>query len=266
MSRQEKHPVYDFLFDYFSFRPAHLMRWSPGANVLLEDATPADIGWIEFETVEGGVVLRPESFPAQRRGYLAWALEYLEAVRDREPSFACLGLHEWAMVYRDPNVRHPYVPLRLSREETDAVVASQPLRCTHFDAFRFFTKEAIPLNRVPLSRATTIDNDQAGCIHVTMDLYRFAYKIAPFCPGDLLADAFELATAAREIDMRASPYDLSGYGFPPLQIETREGREEYVGLQRDLHARSVPIRARLLGVYQGLVPGPGTIVPGRSSG
>ncbi|HUR55738.1 MAG TPA: 3-methyladenine DNA glycosylase, partial [Gemmataceae bacterium] len=228
MSRQEKHPVYDFLFDYFSFRPAHLLRWSPGANVLLEDATPADIGWTEFESYEGGLMLRPESFPAQRRGYLAWAVGYLDATRDREPSFACLGLHEWAMVYRDPNVRHPYVPLRLSREDTDAVVASQPLRCTHFDAFRFFTKEAIPLNRVPLTRATTTDNDQAGCLHVSMDLYRFAYKIAPFCPGDVLANAFALATSAREIDMRASPYDLSGYGFPPIRIETREGREEYV--------------------------------------
>ena len=251
MSRQEKHPVHDFLFDYFSFRPAHLLRWSPGANVLLEDATPADIGWAEFTPAGGGVVLRAESFPEQRRGYLSWALAYLEAVRDREPSFACMGLHEWAMVYRDPDVRHPYVPLRLSRADTDAVVESQALRCTHFDAFRFFTKDAVPLNRTPLTRAATTEHDQPGCVHVTMDLYRFAYKIAPFCPGDVTADAFELAAAAREIDMRASPYDLSGYGYPPMRIETREGREEYVGLQRELSARSVPIRERLIGVYRG---------------
>ncbi len=76
--------------------------------------------------------------------YLQWAVEYLEATLTREPSFACMGLHEWAMVFRDPNVRHPYVPFRLSREETDAVVESQPLRCSHFDAFRFFTPAAVP--------------------------------------------------------------------------------------------------------------------------
>jgi hypothetical protein len=174
-------------------------------------------------------------------------------VRDREPSFACFGLHEWAMVYRDPNVRHPYVPLWLSREETDAVVESQPVRCTHFDAFRFFTAAAVPLNRFPLTRDTTTENDQPGCLHVTMDLYRFAYKIGPFCPSAVLADAFELAMATRELDMRASPYDLSGYGFAPVKIETREGREEYVELQRELHRRGEPIRERLLTVYRELL-------------
>lgn len=251
-SRREKHPVYDFLFEYYSFRPAHLERWTPGCGVLLEGATAAELDWTEFVATDGGVVLLASAFPAHRRDYLRWAVEYLEAVQGREPSFACLGLHEWAMVYRDPNVRHPYVPLRLSREETDAVVESQPLRCTHYDAFRFFTPAAVPRNRLSLTRQATTDHDQSGCIHVTMDLYRFAYKIAPFCPGDLVAEAFEVATAAREVDMRASPYDLSGYGFPAVRIETREGREEYVELQRDLSRRAAPIRERLLAVYRGL--------------
>jgi hypothetical protein len=57
-----------------------------------------------------------------------------------------LGLHEWAMVFRNPNVRHRYVPFRLSRAETDAVVKSQPLRCSHFDAFRFFSPQTAPQN------------------------------------------------------------------------------------------------------------------------
>jgi hypothetical protein len=86
-----------------------------------------------------------------------------------------------------------------------------------------------------------------------MDLYRFGYKIAPYCPSDLMADAFELAVAAREVDMRASPYDLSEYGFSAIQIETREGREEYIELQRVLSVRSEPIRDRLLGVYSELL-------------
>ena len=33
-----KHPVHDFLFTYYSFRPAQLRRWSPGYGVVLADA------------------------------------------------------------------------------------------------------------------------------------------------------------------------------------------------------------------------------------
>jgi hypothetical protein len=253
MSRREKHPVYDFLFEYYSFRPAHLLRWSPGLGVVLGGATRADVPWDEFDATDGGLTLRAARFPVHRAGYLRWAVEYLAATLRREPAFACCGMHEWAMVYRDPNVRHPQVPLRLSREETDAVVESQPLACSHFDAFRFFTPAAAPLNRRELTRAGTTEHDQSGCLHVNMDLYRFAYKVAPFCPWGALADAFELALAAREIDMRASPYDLSAFGFTPLAVETVAGRAEYAELQRQLHRRAGPIRARLLDVYRVLL-------------
>jgi hypothetical protein len=253
MSRREKHPVHDFLFEYYSFRPAHLLRWTPGAEVVLEGAAANELGWAEFVPCDGGLVLPATAFPPHRVGYLRWAAEYLRAVGRREPSFACLGLHEWAMVYRDPAVRHPYVPLRLTRAETDAVVEANALRCTHYDAFRFFTQGAAPRNRLTLTRPATIDHDQPGCIHVTMDLYKFAYKIAPFGPAELTADAFELAAAARAVDMRASPYDLSGYGFEPIPIETRAGREEYVELQRGLSERAAPIRGRLLAVYERLL-------------
>jgi hypothetical protein len=253
MARHEKHPVYDFLFEYYSFRPAHLLRWTPGFGVLLEDATRSDTAWAEFTEHDGGIVLPAEVFPEHRISYLRWAVQYLEAVLAREPSFACMGLHEWAMVYRDPNVRHPYVPLRLSREEIDEVVDSQPLRCTHYDAFRFFTLAARPLNRWELTRATSTDHDQPGCIHANMDLYRFAYKISPFCSSEVVADAFDLARAAREVDMRASPYDLSGYGFPAIKIETRAGREEYVDLQCELAVRARPVRERVLDVYRRLL-------------
>lgn len=251
MSRQQKHPVYDFLFEYYSLRPAHLLRWSPGFDVVLEVASA--IEWSEFEPCEGGLVLRAEEFPAQRVSYLQWAVEYLEAALAREPSFACFGMHEWAMVYRDPNVRHPSVPLRLPREEIDAVVEGQGLRCTHYDAFRFFTVDAAPLNRISLTREMSIDHDQSGCIHANMDLYKFAYKIAPFGASELLADAFELARAAREVDMRASPYDLTGYGFSPIAIETREGREEYVERQHEIAERAKPVRERMLNAYRELL-------------
>ena len=249
MTRREKHPVYDFLFVYYSFRSAHLLRWTPGADVVVEGAVAGDLEWGEFVAVAGGYLLPAAAFPTHRLPYARWALEHLGATSAREPSFACFGLHEWAMVYRDADVRHPAVPFRLSRAATDAVVESQTLRCSHYDAFRFFTPAAGPRNRVPLTRATMTDHDQPGCVHANMDLYRFAYKVAPFCPSDVVADALGLAVAAREVDMRASPYDLAEYGFPAVRIETREGREEYVELQRELYLRGVPVRERLRDVY-----------------
>ncbi len=253
MSRGERHPVYDFLFEYYSFRPAHLLRWTPGCGMTLEAATRADVAWPEFVETPSGLRLDAEQFPPHRVGYLRWAVDYLEAVHGREPVFTCLGLHEWAMVYREPNVRHSAVPLRLSRTATDAVVETHPLRCSHYDAFRFFSPAAVPRNRWQLTRATTTAHDQPGCLHVNMDLYRFAYKIAPFCPSDLVAEAFEVAVTARVIDMRASPYDLSRFGFAPIAIETAEGRAEYVESQRRVAELARPVRERLLAVYRGLL-------------
>ena len=52
--------------------------------------------------------------------------------------------------------------------------------------------------------------------------------------------------------MRASPYDLREFGFTPIAIETREGREEYVTHQREIARRGVAVRARVLGEYQRL--------------
>lgn len=252
-SRQQKHPVHDFLFEYYEFRTSHLLRWTPGFGVTIEGATRVDLLWPEFEMSDNGLSLPAAVFPDHRVAYLKWAVEYLEVVLAREPTFGCMGMHEWAMVYRDPEIRHAETPLRLSREETDAVVESQPLRCSHFDAFRFFSRGAVPLNRWELTRQATTDHDQAGCVHVNMDLYRFAYKIAPFCPSDVLADTFELAVRAREVDMRASPYNLTEFGFVPVHIETPEGRAEYVELQRELYCLSQPVRERLLGVYRRLL-------------
>lgn len=243
-----KHPVYDFLFEYYSFRPAHLLRWSPGVGVLLGGATLADCDWPHFfRECDGGVLLSQDAFPEKRLGYLRWAIDYLQMVGEREPQFGCFGLHEWAMVYRTTDVRHTRVPLRIA---TDDVVESIPLRCTHYDAFRFFTPAAAPRNRVQLSREVTIDYDQPGCVHVTMDLYKFAYKLAPWLPAEVVAEAFELAAAARELDMRASPYDLSELGFSPVRIETKDGREEYVTAQRELTRRAEPVRAKVLAAYR----------------
>lgn len=246
-----KHPAHDFLFEYYSFRPSQLVRWSPGVDVVLEGATPADLDWPHhFEPTVGGMVLRAERFAPQRRGFLRWTINYLDAVAQRPPHAGCWGLHEWAMVYRTADVRHRRTPLRLSPATIDATVEALGPTCTHYDAYRFFTPDAVPLNRHKLERRSTDRFDQPGCVHVTMDLYKFAYKVAPFAPAELTADAFALACDARTIDMRASPYDLREYGLEPIAIETSEGRAEYAEAQRDLTRRAAPLRERLLTAYR----------------
>ena len=85
-----------------------------------------------------------------------------------------------------------------------------------------------------------------------MDLYKFAYKVVPWSSGELIADAFLLAWEARQFDMRASPYDLSGFGLLPLRIETRAGREEYIESTRELSKKAEPLREKLIGEYRRL--------------
>jgi hypothetical protein len=158
-------------------------------------------------------------------------------------------LHEWAMVYHDGAVRHERVPLRLGAAGTDAVVERElagPLRCSHFDAFRFFSADAAPRNASSPSRATQQDWEQPGCLHANMDLYKWSYKLSPLIESELLLDCLELAAAAREIDMRASPYDLRGYGYTPIAVEQAGGRAEYVRCQKAIASRAAPLRAALL--------------------
>ncbi|HLP25341.1 MAG TPA: 3-methyladenine DNA glycosylase, partial [Acidobacteriota bacterium] len=175
--------------------------------------------------------------------------------QNRAPTFACFGLHEWAMVYRlaPTDVRHTQLPLRFPPEEIARIVDSLTIRCSHFDAFRFFTLAARPLNRLQPERTTTAQLEQRGCLHANMDLYKWAFKLAPFTPSELIADCFALAREIREVDMRASPYDCTSLGLAPIAIETPEGRADYERLQRSFAERSQPLRARLIALCERLL-------------
>jgi hypothetical protein len=235
----EKHPVEDFLFTYYSFRPAQLRRWHPGAGVLLEEAEPDR----EYVQVDGGITLDPA---IKSRKSTEWIRTLLAHTASRQAHFACFGMHEWAMVYRAEGVRHEQVPLRLSPAETARVVEENRVRCSHFDAFRFFTPAARPLNVLQPTRETQHDNEQPGCLHANMDLYKWAYKLSPLVESELVADAFALARDIRALDMRASPYDLASLGYEPIRIETSEGRNQYAREQREFAERAAPLRARLI--------------------
>ena len=189
-------------------------------------------------------VALPDAAQALR---LDFSLRLCRAVAKRAAFHGCFGLHEWAMVYGQAEQRrHGAWPLRLGAEGTDAVVRSMPVRCTHYDAFRFFTPGARPLNKLAPTLDARIDNEQPGCVHVTMDLFKWAMKAQPWVSAELAADAFELAHIARTVDMRASPYDFSAIGLKPIAIETAEGRVEYETEQRRLSALAEPVRARLI--------------------
>lgn len=248
--RGETHPVEDFLFTYYSYKPSVLRRWHPGEGTELTDAagTPrATWRWYRPGLTTGSVTVDGAAFRAERGHLIANVATILRATADRAPGFGCFGLHEWAMVYRRREHRHP-VPLRLGAAATDAVVEAHELRCTHFDAFRFFTPEAVPRNRDALARDRQPETEQPGCLHAGMDLYKWAVKLGPLVPGELLLDAFALAREIRELDMRASPYDLRDIGFDPVPIETPEGKAEYVREQRGFTERGQLIRRRLLAI------------------
>ncbi|TQS44241.1 3-methyladenine DNA glycosylase [Cryptosporangium phraense] len=241
--RGRKHPVEDFLFEYYSFRPGQLRRWHPGAGVVLQDAPP-EAG---YTAVEGGVVLDLDAFLARRSATVDFVRSLLTATASRPAQLGCFGLHEWAMVYRSPETRHEW-PLRLGGAATDAVVEGRGVRCSHFDAFRFFTSPARPLNVLQPSRETQVQLEQPGCLHATMDLYKWAYKLSPLTPSSLVLECFRLAKNVRELDMRASPYDFAALGYEPVRIETPEGRAEYAATQRGFAERGARLRTALLDV------------------
>mmetsp|Transcript_7416 Transcript_7416/g.21601 ORF Transcript_7416/g.21601 Transcript_7416/m.21601 type:complete len:435 (-) Transcript_7416:190-1494(-) len=192
---------------------------------------------------------------------------------------------------------HQRLPLRLSQAELNAAVEARPLRCTHADAVRFFAAEALPkltsYDREAAVRGAGEDPmdilasgrgaqatakamlahsgvpnrelqpafEQPGCVHATMDLFKWSSKLAPFIDSDLVGDCLDLAIEARTLDMRASPYDLyaaverlgeenwGAFDPSPVRIETPEGQEEYADAQVELYHKAKPMRRRVIDAY-----------------
>lgn len=246
----EKHPVFDFLFNYYPVRPKHLRQWHPGVGVALaDDGDCSHANLRDYQLADGAISLDIDAFWARRGDSMEHIQRLLENSEANPSRFECFGLHEWAMLYRSEQTRHD-LPLRLGQDGTDAVVEKHKIRCTHYDAFRFFTPPARPLNLTVLERKDQVNVEQAGCLHATMDLYKWAWKMGPLVPGDLFLDTLELAVDARILDMEASPYDCRELGFGVVAIETPEGKAEYVHRQRDLAERAKPMRSRLVALIE----------------
>ncbi|MGZ8735931.1 MAG: 3-methyladenine DNA glycosylase [Nocardioides sp.] len=251
------HPVEDFLFTYYSQRPAALRRWHPGFGVALQGGEAEGylplkgygmLSQLERSEAAPSVVGVTAEHVAGQRPMIEALHRLLAATAGRPAQLGCFGLHEWAMVYRleQGDVRHASWPLRLGNQGTDQVVESHRIACSHFDAFRFFTDDARPRNALQPGRDDRGEFEQPGCLHAGMDLYKHAFRLTPMVSSELVADCFELARDIRVLDMRASPYDLSELGYSPVRIETPEGKQEYVAAQREFAERGTPLRRRLI--------------------
>jgi hypothetical protein len=84
-----------------------------------------------------------------------------------------------------------------------------------------------------------------------MDIFKYAYQLYPFVSSELLVESLLVTVVARKIDIRASPYDASQFeGLEnPICVETTEGRAIYAAEQEELAKVSVPIRQKLIDVY-----------------
>lgn len=251
--RGTPHPVVDFLFTYYRTSVGAIRRWHPGPGVILENAHHGPRAqWRHYrrETLHGrtGLIVDPDSVLSRGGPRLRHSRAVAEATASRPGATNCFGLHEWAMLYRDRSdgIRHGGVPLRVTHEQVDEVVRSSRLRCTHFDAFRFFTEPARPLNELPLSRGAQVSHEQPACLHAGMDIYAYTTALEAGAPGELLLDSLRAAFSAREVDMRSSPYDLSEWGLAPIPVETPRGRAEFVAFQRAWITRTQALRSRYL--------------------
>lgn len=233
----------DFLWEYYRLRPARLLQWHPGLGTVLGGYPPAAGRAPYVRTADGWTAVPdPAALPRLER-----SLRILRATAARPALTGCFGMHEWAMVLGtdQSDVRHPQVPLRLTPHEIEDVVADVGLRCTHFDAYRFFTRPARSLQR-PLTREGQPSDEQPGCLHAGMDLYRYSYEALPFVGSDLVADCLAHARTARQLDMAASPYDLSDWGLGAIAMETPTGRREYARRQTHLAAVARALRRRVI--------------------
>lgn len=255
-ARGERHPVDDFLFEYYPYSVTKLRTWHPGFGITLagdHDALNPYRSHPDYISVDGGMTADPERL-TRHQARRDLVIRILANTQERPAQTHCFGMHEWAMVYgqKHDEVRHASVPLRLSPDAIRSTVDELGLRCTHLDAYRFFTPAAAERNAITPTRETQPDLEQPGCLHANMDLYKYAMWFSPFIGSDLIADCFAFARQARTLDMQASPYDLTDFGYEPIRLEAIDGRREYVQQQTALAKSAEPLRARLLAALRAL--------------
>lgn len=280
------HPIYNFLHTYYRYSAKNLRYYSPGIDVVMEakketsssgsnsnskrrkdlHISQLDPKYLHVLNDECCSYTLPPTATIEPTSPFGWITmsrnrDLLMNTDSRIPFFGCFGFHEWAMLYSGRNqgpLSQPLpshqkeVPIRVTQEVIDDVVETMGLRCTHYDAYRFFHPSVQPLNSIhPLTRTNQIDHEQPGCVHTAMDLFKYAYQIYPFISSSLLRSCIHIALTARKLDMRASPYDTTNvlYCGPPICVETLEGRNQYQEEQKALALEAAIVREELIQGY-----------------
>jgi hypothetical protein len=250
-SRHESHPVDDFLFEYYPISTNKLLNWHPGFGTSLEatEIESEDFPSGSYEFSNDRIQIRSKWLAKNQEAAIS-LIDFLTKTQERSVRSGCFGLHEWAMVLGAEEVRHEKWPLRLSQEEIRTTINEVGLRCTHFDAFRFFTPIAAPLNPLQLTRIDQNDVEQPGCLHANMDLYKHSQRFAPIVGSEIVRTAFALAKDIRTVDMQTAPYDLADLGVIPIQVETQAGRDEFARLQIQFADRAQQLREEMISLLK----------------
>ena len=242
------HPVEDFLFTYYSYRPASLRRWHPGLGVELDRRASR-----AFERRRGLRSLhagRRDARPGadvRRTGRIRsrWIRRPARAPPPRAPpdarhASACTN-GPWSTARPADEVRHAAYPLRLGAAgnrrgggdaphhaaATSTRFASSPSRARPLNVLQP-TREspARPrATRLPARRRWTSTSGPTSCAR---SRHRSWWPTASRWPARF-----------RVVDMRAAPYDLQlSLGVEPIRIETPEGKGAYVTAQRSFATAS----------------------------
>ena len=82
----EKHPVDDFLFDYYPYSIGKLTTWSPGYGVILEGDAEEFLTRKDYIRTDAGVTLGHEGL-VKRAKRLPMAIEILRNTQAQKPQF-----------------------------------------------------------------------------------------------------------------------------------------------------------------------------------
>eukprot|EP01041_Mallomonas_annulata_P005090 gene5090-10186_t len=281
------HPIYNFMHRYYRFSANDLKKYSPGLGVTFETPISTDTSdsnlfhprFLQHDPISETSTYIP--FNISHTGIHGWptllrSYDILTSTLKNKANYRCFGFHEWAMLYSGNSNKNnnenkeiiikkhqENLNLRISQEIINNVVESNQLYCTHFDAWRFFHKDAQILNHYnPIERNTQSLYEQPACIHANMDLFKYAYQAYPLISSRLLLKTLKLAIKARIIDMRASPYDVSQYTEcnPHIEVEVEAGRKVYIHEQEKLASQGYDIRRELIEEYELIFNGVQTLL------
>jgi hypothetical protein len=233
------------MFEYYPVSAKKLKTWHPGFQYRLEAAESENEFAENIYSFDSEITIRPQWIQAGQEA-LTSEIDFLTATAGRPARTGCFGLHEWAMVLGQEELRHNDWPLRISQEQISKTIDEVGLRCTHFDAFRFFTDQARPLNPLQLTRNHQADIEQPGCLHANMDLYKIAMRWVPILGSLFARECFRLAREIRTVDMQSAPYDLAELGVQPIKLETPAGRLLFAQKQKAFSERAQMLRTSMI--------------------